>query len=196
MAAISRRRLIHRGAVGGLALLGAASLAAGPARSEPSRADEVSMLGVALSLEHVQARFYSQAARVEAIRPDLLEFARIAAAHEEEHIAALRALLGPAAGAAPRIDLWQRAGDDAAFAHMAVRLEDLSVRALNGLAGALSPAALAETARIASVDARHAAWIRGLVGVTPAHHVRDEGRTTAEMAEALERVGLSADLLT
>ena len=65
------------------------------------------------------------------------------------------------------------------------------MRALNGQAAHLSPGALAETARIASVNARHAAWVRGLSGVTPEHHVRDEGRGAGEVAAVLERLGLA-----
>ena len=46
--------------------------------------------------------------------------------------------------------------DDAAFAHRAIAIEDLATRALNGQATTLDSATLAQTTRIASVDARHA----------------------------------------
>ncbi len=194
MATISRGRLLHRAAVGGVVLL-AGGLAGEAAAADPTTGQDADLVGVALALAHIQARLYSQAARAEAIRADLLFFARVAARHEEEHVAALGAIAGSAAGDPPRPDLWQVAADDAAFAHMAVSLEDLTVRALNGMAASLSPAALASTARVASVDARHAAWVRGLVGVTPSHHVLDRGRTGDEVAAALAEAGLSRDLI-
>jgi len=194
-AAVTRRTVIQRAAMGGAAILGAGSILAGPAGAEPSDEGDVRHLRLALSLEYLQARFYSQAATAESIGPPLLAFARVAAEHERAHIAALRALLGAAAGDPPRVDLWQVAADDAAFVYTATRLEDLAVRALNGQAAQLTSRALAETARIASVDARHAAWIRGLAGITPEHHVRDEGRSAQEVAEVLGRLGLGPDLL-
>jgi hypothetical protein len=194
-AAVTRRTVIQRAAMGGAAILGAGSVLPGPADAEPSGEGDVRHLRLALSLEYLQARFYSQAATAGSIAPPLLAFARVAAGHERTHIATLRALLGAAAGDPPRVDLWQVAADDAAFVYTATRLEDLAVRALNGQAAQLTSRALAETARVASVDARHAAWIRGLAGVTPEHHVRDEGRSADEVAEVLERLGLAPDLL-
>ena len=192
MRASTRGRLLHRATVGGVALLvGGPALVAARAAAAGGDAERVR---TALALSHIQARLYSQAGRAEALRPDLLFFARVAAGHEEEHVAALSALAGPA-GDPPRPDLWQVAADDAAFAHMAVRLEDLTVRALNGIAGDLSPEALGATSRIASVDARHAAWVRGLVGVTPSHHVFDRGRTRDEVAAVLAEAGLDPGLV-
>ena len=190
-AAVTRRTVIQRAAMGGAAFLGVGPVLPGPAGAEPSGEGDVRRLRLALSLEHLQARLYSQAAAAGSIGPPLLAFARVAAEHERAHIANLRALLGAAAGDPPRVDLWQVAADDAAFVHTATRLEELAVRALNGQAAHLSPGALRETARIASVDARHAAWVRGLAGITPEHQVRDEGRSAGEVAAVLERLGLA-----
>ena len=185
----TRSEVIRAAAGGAIALAAAASPALARAQASPRRA-----LGLALRLEYLQAGLYSKAARAERVSPDLLAFARAALAHEREHIAALRALIGPGADDPPRVDLWPAAADDAAFAHRAIALEDLAVAALNGLATELGPEGVATTARIAAVDARHAAWARGLVGVTPAHRVSDEGRGAAAVADALRRAGLGAVL--
>ena len=190
-AAVTRRTVIQRAVISGAAILGAGSVIPGPAAAEPSGEGDVRRLRLALSLEYLQARLYSQAATAQSIGAPLLAFARVAAEHERAHIANLRALLGTAAGDPPRVDLWQVAADDTAFVYMATRLEDLAVRALNGQAAQLTARALTETARIASVDARHAAWVCGLAGVTPEHHVRDEGRSAGEVAVVLERLGLA-----
>ena len=190
-AALTRRALIHRTAVGGIAVLGPGAFA-GPARAAPAE-DRVAALRVALTLEHLQEGLYSKAARAERIGPALLTFARTALEHEREHIAVLRGLLGPDAGDPPRIDLWPIAADEAAFAHRAIAIEDLAVRALNGQAAAFDSRTLAQTARITSVDARHAAWVRGLVGATPEHHVLDSGRTADDVRAVLIRAGLTPE---
>ena len=189
--ALSRAELIHRGAVGAAALLGTGGILAATARASGPPADDARSLATALRLEYVQAAFYEQAVQEGTIGPEMLDFARAAAAHEREHIAALRALIGAAAGDPPRLDLPARGGGDVAFAQTAIVLENLSVRALNGQVAHLGPRALAETARIASVDARHGAWIRGIAGGTPEHHVLDEGRSDDEILDALRRAGLT-----
>lgn len=189
MEAPTRSQLIRQAATGGALALAAAALPSRARAQGPSEA-----LRLALRLQYLQADLYSKAARAERVSPDLLAFARAALAHERAHIAALRALVGPAAADPPRVDLWPAAADDAAFAHRAIALGDLAVAALNGLAGELGPEGVAATARVAAVDARDAAWARALVGVTPAHRVSDPGRSPAEVVVALRRAGLGAGL--
>lgn len=188
-AAVSRRALIHRAAVGGIAVLGSGILASAAAAAPAP--DRVAALRTSLALEYLQEGLYSKAVRAERLGPALLTFARTALAHEREHVAVLRALLGPDAPARPRVDLWTAAADDAAFAHRAIAIEDLAVRAMNGQVAALDAETLALTTSIASVDARHAAWVRGLMGATPEHHVLDTGRAVDDVRAALEQAGLT-----
>lgn len=189
-AALSRRELIHRAAVGGAAIVVGGSMAT-TARSGPSTARDARIIGMALRLERLQAGLYAQALRAGSIAPELLAFARAALEHDQEHVATLAELLGSAAGEPPppEADVRRAATDDAGFAQMAIRLEDLGVRHLNGQVRHLTARALEQTARIASVDARHAAWIRGLAGVTPAHHVLDTGLPPAAASDALRPGG-------
>jgi hypothetical protein len=56
----------------------------------------------------------------------------------------------------------------------AAALEDAVVAAYNGQAANLRPETLAKAATIVSVEARHAAWMRHLVGVQPAANAFDE----------------------
>ena len=96
------------------------------------------------------------------------EFAEIVGAHERAHIAFIRKALGDKARKPPKLDF----GDDTAtaesFTDVALKLEDLGVAAYNAQAPNLTKGALAAAARIVSVEARHAAWIRAIAGVTPA----------------------------
>lgn len=189
-AALSRGEVLRRAAVGGAAILSTGALLATTAHAAPSRAQDVPILANLLWLEYLQAELYAQAAQAASIGPDLLAFARAAGPHEHEHIATLRALLGPAAADPPRLDLAERTTDGAAFTDTAILLEDLGVRVFNGHVAALTPRALAQAARIASVDARHAAWIRGLAGISPSHDVFDTGRSVDDVADILAGAGL------
>ena len=58
-----------------------------------------------------------------------------------------------------------------------MKLEDLAVATYNGQAVNLTPASLKAAARIVSVEARHAAWIRSIVGEVPATRGDGPGRS-------------------
>ena len=66
-------------------------------------------------------------------------------------------------------------------------LEDLGVAAYNGQARLSAPGALAAAARIVSVEARHAAWIRDLTGKNPAPSPVDLPKAAAAVTAALNR---------
>lgn len=172
-------------------MLGALAPPALAGVAAPSRANDVRVLSVALWVERLQLELYDQAVRSGGLGAGLLGFAGAAAEHEREHVAALLGLLGPAAGDPPLVDLRYEATHDEAFAAAALRLENLSVLALNGMTDRLTARALSQTARIASVDARHAAWLRGLLDVIPPVRVRDTGWTADQVGEALARDGLA-----
>ena len=60
-------------------------------------------------------------------------------------------------------------------------LEETAVAAYNGQATNLTPEALATAARIASVEARHASWARGIAGEAPAPAgIRSRDRSGAQ----------------
>ena len=61
--------------------------------------------------------------------------------------------------------------------------------AYNGQVANLTPRARAESARVVSVDARHAAWVRAIAGREPAAQAVDTGRPAAEVARALDDTG-------
>lgn len=75
------------------------------------------------------------------------------------------------------------------FAKAARTLEDLGVAALDGQATGLSKPSLAAVATIASVEARHAAWIRDLIGEPPAPAASNPSETAAQVAAAIGRTG-------
>jgi rubrerythrin len=175
------------GAAGGLAV-GGALLSRRPdvARSEESDAD---VLNFALLMERVQAAFYAEALRRAHLDGELRQFARVAGAHERAHAHALEKALGDAAQKPPRLDFGDDTADAHRFALAAEKLEDLSVAAYNSCADDLSPAALAEAAKIVSVEARHAAWIRDIRGDVPAPFPTEPSSTPKRIMATLKGSG-------
>jgi hypothetical protein len=112
------------------------------------------------------------------------------AAHEAEHVRAMRRLLGRAARPAPALDFGD-ATHGHAFLPTAVRLEELALATYNGLAPGLSRHALAVVVEVTSVEARHAAWARNLAGRLPAPRAADVsvgGRASAAALRATQFV--------
>jgi hypothetical protein len=188
-----RRSEVLRGAlVGGGALLAGAGAVAGLTRlagAAPSAEQDTRILNVLLGLEHVQLALYEEALDNGALSGDLLRFAQIARGHERVHVDTLQELLGANAESPPAFAFGGATTDPDAFADAAARIEDLTVDAFNGQVTNLTPRARAQSARVVSVDARHAAWVRTVVGREPASEAVDPGRPAAEVARALDGTG-------
>ena len=84
--------------------------------------------------------------------------------HELAHVEFLKQALGSAAIAKPAFDFKGTTSDPDKFRATAVVLEDTGVAAYNGQGPRLRKQTLAAAATIVSVEARHAAWIRRIVG--------------------------------
>ena len=186
----SRRRLLKRAVVagGGLTLAGA-SLAPRLASSAPSPAQDARILNLVLLLEYVESAFYAEARAKGALSGELRTFASVVGRHEQEHVAFLKKALGPGARKPPRLAFGKATTDPQAFVRAAVKLEDTSVAAYNGQATNLTAGTLAAAAKIVSVEARHAAWIRAIAGDLPAPDPTDAPLSAAEVMTALRKTG-------
>ncbi|HZV74047.1 MAG TPA: ferritin-like domain-containing protein [Conexibacter sp.] len=182
--ALSRRQTLQAGAAGAAALtVHALAADARAADSSGAATGDVAVLNYALTLEYIQAAFYSEAERAGVLHGPLAEQARVVGAHERAHVAAFRRVLGTRAIAAPRFDFRGTTEDPAAFRKTAVAFEDLAVAAYKDQIPLLrQPAFLAAAVAIHSVEARHAAWIRRLAGVLPAARAFDEPLPRAQVA--------------
>ena len=101
---------------------------------------------------------------------------------ERAHVVAFRELLGNSAVKRPEFDFQGTTEDSGAFLKTAVALEDLAVAAYKGQAPRLrSRPDLAAALSIHSVEARHAAWMRELFGVTPAVNAFDKPATKQDI---------------
>ncbi|ADB52749.1 ferritin-like domain-containing protein [Conexibacter woesei] len=152
-------------------LLVGAGLAAGSlpiafagAQGGLSRSD-VRILNYALTLEYLEAAFYADALRRGRLRGNALTFARTAGADEQAHVDALKRTLGGQAVRTPRFDFMDATATQDAFLRTAQTLEDTGVSAYQGQAPAIqSRDVLAAAGAILAVEARHAAWVRDIVG--------------------------------
>jgi rubrerythrin len=194
---VASRRTVLTGAGGAFGALAAASLVGrwlrlGDALGSPSKAQDLRILQLVLQLEYTQVAFYEQALASGALKADLREFAQAALAHERAHLGAIKSALGSRAGPKPRFDFGRATKHADAFTTTAMKLEDTAVAGYNGQATNLTKPTLTVAATIVSVEARHAAWVRALVGEVAAPHPVDKPMTAREVVASLHEIGLKS----
>lgn len=189
----TRAEVLGLALVAGSAVLAGGVLIAGLpvlADSEPSREQDTEILNLALVIERLQSAFYAEALQRGRLTGEARQFAGVVGGHERAHLDFIAGALGKAARPAPKFDFGDATRDPAKFLAAAVALEDTGLAAYNGQATSLTPRALASAARIVSVEARHAAWIRDLAGKTPAPQASDAAIGAKQAKAAFARQGL------
>jgi len=182
---LRKSALAAGGVIGGGAALGALAAPAGAAT-----ASDVAILNYALTLEYLEAAFYTEAARVRNWSGDLRRFVTVVGAHERAHVAALKKALGSAAVASPSFDFKGTTESEAAFRKTSQLLEDTGVMAYAGQAPLVdSDAVLGAALAIHTVEARHASWIRHLNGASPAPVAFDKPKTMTQVLAAVTATG-------
>jgi hypothetical protein len=167
----TRAAFLTGAALGGAGLL-ASLVAPGPA---DAASNDTSILNYALSLEELQAAFYTEVERIGSLSGPLATQARVVGGHERAHVRALRSVLGRKAAKRAHFDFRGATEDADRFRKTAVAFEDLAVAAYKAQAPRVRNAELlASVLGIHSVEARHAAWIRRLAGVPPAANAFDD----------------------
>ncbi len=186
----TRAQFFRRAATGGGALLvGGVAFGGLPGVASAQTARDVEILNFALTLEYLEAEFYTRAEASGALNGESLEFARVVGRHERAHVGFLTDALGSSAVAKPTFDFKGTTADAEAFRMTAVALEDLGVSAYNGQGPRISRSLLGAAASIVSVEARHAAWIRDIVGRNPAPRAFDPARSMQQVLAAVEDTG-------
>jgi hypothetical protein len=182
---------------GRLALLGSAPVVMALAANQAFAAgglpkQVVDVLNFALTLEYLEAAYYKQGNASKGLIPAKYRplFKQIGA-HETAHVALLKGALGSAAVEAPGVDF--TAGGKYAdvfsnfdtFATVSATFEDLGVAAYKGQAGNLAGTPVLQTAlQIHSVEARHAAAVRRLLGKAAWDAAFDKPKTKNEVLAA------------
>jgi len=191
---VTRANWFQSGLVAATALASGGILAGGfaaLASSSPTHPGDVEVLNFALAFEELQASVYASALRGLKLTGDWLQFAQVVGEHEHEHVAFVRQALGSAAHPAPRLELTHHPVTLVDFQRLAAELEDLGVALYNGQAGNVTPPTLAAVAEIVSVEARHAAWARDLLGEVPAPVPSDVPADITQVRAKLTQIGVS-----
>lgn len=131
-----------------------------------SAANDLKILNFALTLEYLEAEFYDRALKNAAFKDaQYKRFGEIVAIHEAKHVAFLKKVLGSNAVKKPSFDFKDTVTDPAKFAATAQVLEDTGVSAYLGqVTNIKQSVVLGAAGTIATVEARHASWIRYLNG--------------------------------
>jgi Ferritin-like domain len=193
MGASTRAQTLRAAAAGGVAA-GVGAVVGGWLRPQPtagkaSPAQDVRIFNFLFVLEQAQAALYDAALRSRALQGELLDYARIVAPQEHDHVDFLRRKLGAQAGPRPKLDFRQATSDPKRFQAAAIDLEEATTAAYIGQGANLTPGAVADAARIVAVEARHAAWIRDLAGADPAPRAADPPHSAREVLSALRQKG-------
>jgi Ferritin-like domain len=178
----TRRAVLKTLAAAGLVGSAAVMASGGTAEADDEPQGDIAILNYALTLEYLQAAFYTEVQRINAVTGQAARLARIVGMHERAHVRALRTILGSRAVPEPRFDFRGATESQAAFVRTAVAFEDLGVAAYKGQAPRIRSVAYLNAAlAIHAVEARHAAWIRRIAGVLPARSAFDEPATAAQV---------------
>lgn len=170
--------------LGKASIASAALLAAivAPPDAEAVSPSDAAILNFALTLEYLQAAFYTETERAGAVGSELARVPRQLGSVERAHVSALKNVLGRTAVKRPAFNFQGVTEDQVKFLKTAVAFEDLGAAAYKGQATRVdSPALLAAAVSIHSVEARHAAWMRYLAGVVPAARAFDEPKREGEV---------------
>ncbi|MDZ4796881.1 MAG: ferritin-like domain-containing protein [Bryobacteraceae bacterium] len=181
----------------------------------PSPANDITILNYALTLELLEATFYTQgltrfssadfasstafanlrtASGVSSGAPlsgasdtglvqDIYAYLTLIRNHEQQHVRTLTNTIRSLGGtpvATPNFRLNFTTAD--AFLSLAATLENTGVAAYNGaIAQIFNPALVTASATIATVEARHAAYLNRINGTNPFPDAFDAGKTVAEI---------------
>jgi Ferritin-like domain len=167
-AGVTRLDLLRRGAIGGGALVATGALF-GPVGTALAAgkvpASDVAILNYALTLEYLEAAFYNEGVAKAGLSGSNMVFAKTVAKHENAHVAFLKKALGAGAVKKPAFKFGKATTDEDTFLATAMALEDTGVAAYAGQGPLIKTKSITAAAlSIHSVEARHAAWIRTILG--------------------------------
>ena len=183
---LSRRGLL---ATAGLAV-GGVPVAFAMAQGGGLPKGDIKILNYALTLEYLEAAFYNGAVASGKYTGVVANFLSVVSAHENAHVAALKATLGSDAIASPEFDFkGTNTGDVKTFLATSKVLEDTGVSAYQGQADKIkTPAVLGSAGAILAVEARHASWVRDIIGADEISPAPDAFEAAMSMTEVLDAV--------
>ncbi len=196
---ITRQAFVLRGALAAGAVYGAAAVgpvvaaALAQEETEPGipQTSDVSILNFALTLEYLEAAFYTEALeQVPNLSSEATELAEELRDNEDAHVEGLIDTLEKLDAdpvEEPRFVWGDVFASEGRFLKTAVVLEDTGVSAYNGAAPLLqSKEILAAAGSIVQVEGRHAALVRALSGQEPTISAFDAPLTENQVLRAVE----------
>ena len=188
---MSRGAFLARGALATGALLGGSAVGPFVRRAVAQETGgDVDVLNFALTLEHIEAAFYTRAIiKGRNMSGDTMRLVREIRDNETAHVDAITQTikgLGGMPAAAPKVGFGNVFTSEKPFLKLAQTLEDTGVSAYNGAAPSIrSGDVLAAAGSIVQVEARHAALIRLMRGETPAPAAFDPALDQQKVLDAV-----------
>ena len=155
-------------------------------------ASDIATLQYALTLEHLESTFYnlyqsqfSDAAFVAAgFASGIYSYLSLIQYHEASHVALLSSVISSLGGSpVPACNYSFPVTNVTSYIAVAQALENTGVMAYDGAVNTISSVILQQAAAtIATVEARHAAFLNGLDGVSPFPNVTDSADTPSQIA--------------
>ena len=187
---MTRQSFMLRGALAAGAVYGAGAV--GPfvrqALAQHGGGD-VDVLNFALTLEYLEAAFYKEAAKIDGLSDQAVEYVETFGDEEQQHVDTLSNTIMQLGGKpvkAPGVDFGDLSSEKA-FLKLAVTFEDTGVSAYNGAAPSIkSKEVLGAAGSIVQVEARHAAAIRLLAKEDPAPDAFDETLSKSQVLKAVK----------
>jgi len=173
-----------------------------PSYTSTQQNNDITALNYALTLENLENAFYiyslarfSQADFVAAGLPSYYyDFSQIIANHEQVHVTQLNSTINgrvPGAGVAACVYNFSSITNVTQYLATAKLLENVGVMAYDGAVNTITDTALQQVAAtIATVEARHAAFLNQANGGSPFPNDQDEGKTPTEIINTVLASGL------
>lgn len=189
----TRARLLRGALAGGAMIAGGAAIGTatdgGTLLAAQSKDADAKILNFFLLLEYVQEGLYREAIQSGRLTGDLLTFARAVGEQESEHVAFLAERLGSRAEARPTLNFGDAVTTPDRFREAAIELEETALAGYIGQGANLTRGLVRSVATLVSVEARQAAWVRDLAGVSPAPRAADPARKADRVVADLRKRG-------
>jgi hypothetical protein len=203
-----RRSFLKKAGIGGALMIGSGALFAALAPGGAEAAEggdgrppakfgkgDIGILNYALTLEHLEAGFYSEATKLDIAKtPESQAFLKQVTVDENAHVAFFTKALGSKALAAPKLDFGSSFQSEAGWLKVSMALENTGVAAFAGQAlNIASPANVAAAVSVMTVEARHASVVGLLNKPTPSNispdGAFDKPMSAAEVLKVVEGTG-------